>query len=37
MWRIADITTKQDARGRTVCEATPVVDRPAVSFNDPSF
>lgn len=37
MWRIVDITTKRDALGKTVCDVAPVVDRPAISFNDPSF
>ncbi|HWA77270.1 MAG TPA: hypothetical protein VG937_33275 [Polyangiaceae bacterium] len=37
MWRIADITTKRDAQGKTRCSASPVLDRPAISFDDPSF
>ena len=37
MWRIADIATRRDAQGKTLCSASPVLDRPAISINDPSY
>lgn len=37
MWRIADIGTRRDARGKTLCSVTPVLDRPPISFDDPTF